>query len=111
MIRPETSSLLRRSGLKRPSNQRSPGFVRNRLLNFPKHTEPAISSPHSKAASIQRGLARMANVSEDKKARLWDVPTISSKDSAEDVLRQFGRVAREPPGTRHRASETQSTGL
>jgi hypothetical protein len=32
----------RRCGLKRPS--RSSGFVRNRLLNFPKRTEPAISS-------------------------------------------------------------------
>ena len=42
MIRPETSSLLRSSGLKRPS--RSPGFVRNRLLNFPKRTQSAISS-------------------------------------------------------------------
>jgi hypothetical protein len=38
MIRLETSSLLRRSGLKRPSS--SPGY----LLNFPKRTEPAIST-------------------------------------------------------------------
>ncbi len=72
--------------------------------------QPSFQSSQYSAQFSPDG-QRVVTVSEDKKARLWDVPTISSKDSAEDVLRQFGRVAREPPGTRHRASGTQSTGL